>query len=383
MTDLLGESSGADQLVPGNRVFADLAAPADIPDVDVRTISGTSVRYGRIYAFLYTPDSYLPNWSDFPDIRFDWTKVPVEVPVASPLLDALPDALVDEEQDNGKGDGLVADSKARMAGAPHESFRVNHAEALWDERLFARVADLLGTPLSGAGRVDCGREQRGLTVEPSTVTFGSVSVGATATRAVRIENTSGDRVTVQLAASPPGVFQWAAVNTELPGGEGINVTLRFRPGDSTIRTEQVRITSTADNSPHTISLAGKGTGGFPTPPPDPPLPTRLTYSATVLNFGSVRVGDAASRVLVIRNNTGRTVRVQIARSGAGAVFQWQAVDVSLAHGTERRVTVTFRPAANVISNGQLVVESATAISPETIGLIGKGGIGGFPTPAPS
>ena len=102
----------------------------------------------------------------------------------------------------------------------------------------------------------------------------------------------------------------------------------------------------------------------------------------MLNFGGVRVGDAATRELVIRNNTGRTVRVQIAGSTAGVVFQWQAVDVSLAHDTEQRVTVTFRPAANMFSSEQLVVESATAISPETIGLTGKGGIGGFPTGPP-
>jgi len=377
---VLGESAGAEQLLPGDPLFAELAAPAEVPDVQLRTIGGTSVRYARIYAYFFAPESYLPNWSDFPDIRFDWTKVPIEIPLASPLLDALPNALVDDEQDDGRGDGLVADSRARISGAPHESLPLNHVEALWDERLFARVAALLGTPLSGDERVDCGREPRGLIVQPSAVTFGSVDVGEIASRTVRIENTSGDRVRVQLAASPPGVFRWPAVDSVLPGGEALTLPFTFRPVDKTIRTEQVRVTSAATNGPHTISLTGKGIGGLPTPPPDPPLPTRLRFSTRVLTFGSVRVNDTETRVLVIANGTGRSVRVQIARSATGAVFQWPALDVRIPHGTERRVTVSFRPATNTISNGQLVVNSDTPISPETIALTGKGGIGGFPTP---
>ena len=34
---------------------------------------------------------------------------------------------------------------------------MNHAEALWDEDLFAMVADLLGTPLTGGETVECVR----------------------------------------------------------------------------------------------------------------------------------------------------------------------------------------------------------------------------------
>jgi pimeloyl-ACP methyl ester carboxylesterase len=381
--NLLEESAGANQLLPDSPLFAELATPAGVPGVDFRTIGGSSVRYGRIYAFFYTPDSYVPNWSDFPDVRFDWTKVPVEVPVASPLLDSLPDRIVDEEQDDGKGDGLVANSKAGMAGAAHESFPVNHAEALWDERLFARVARLLGTPLTGGETVRCGREPRGLAIVPATVSFGSVALGATARRTVRIENTGEDRVTVRVAASPPGVFQWAAVDAELPGGEGLTLSLSFAPADRTIRTELVRIISSAPGGPHILSLGGKGgIGGFPTPPPDPPLPTRLSYNSTLLNFGSVAVGAGATRQLLIRNGTGRSVAVRIAPSAAGAIFRWSGLDRSIAHNAEASLTVTFRPAAKVISTGHLTVESATAISPERIDLLGKGGIGGFPTPPP-
>lgn len=382
VADLLAESAGANQLLPGDPIFAQLALPADVPDIDVVTFAGTSVRYARVYSWHYTPDSYLPNWSDFPDLRFDWTLFPVEVPFASPMLDALPDAVVDEEQDDGEGDGLVADARARLPGAPHESFPVNHVEALWDENLFARVADLLGTPLSGAGQVECGRPSLGLTITPANVTFLPVEVGDTASGAVRIENTTGVAVTVRLPKSPPGVFAWDAVDTVLPDGEGVTVGLRFIPVDRTIRTELVRLTSTAPGSPHSFSLGGKGgAGGFQTPPPDAPLPTKLRFEPRSVTFLPTDVDDQSSEVLTIGNDTGRLVRVSIAASIPGAVFSWPAVDIALAPGTERIVPITFSPSSSEILRGELVVTSETASSPNHIGLMGKGGRGGFQVPA--
>jgi pimeloyl-ACP methyl ester carboxylesterase len=375
------ETSGAVQLLPDDPLFAELAAPADVPDIEFATLGGTSVRFSRVYSWHYTPGSYVPHWSDFPDLRFDWTEVAIEVPVVSPMLDQLPDFAVDAEQDNGKGDGLVADARARLPGARHERIRVNHGEALWDEALFQRVADLLGTPLSGAaGPVECGRPEIALSFQPSAVSFGTAEVGDTVTRTVRITNTTGVPVIVRLPASPPGVFGWSALNVELPDGESTTASFRFQPTDNAIRTERVRFTSTAVDSPHTVGLVGKGIGGFPVPPTDP-LPTRLRYSPPVLSFGSIPIGSTATRTLRIGNDTGRSVRVTIAGSPSGSVFRWSALDTTIATGTERAVTVTFRSASNAIVTGRLVVTSTTAISPETIPLTGKGP-GGFPTAPP-
>jgi hypothetical protein len=72
-------------------------------------------------------------------------------------MECLPDPVVDDEQDEGEGDGLVADDRARLPDAPHRSLPINHAEALWDEGLFAEVAALLGTPLNGDETVECVR----------------------------------------------------------------------------------------------------------------------------------------------------------------------------------------------------------------------------------
>lgn len=233
------------------------------------------------------------------------------------------------------------------------------------------VADLLGTPLSGAaGPVECDRPEIALSFRPATVSFGSAEVGDTVTRTVRITNTTGVPVTVRLPASPPGVFSWSALDIELPDGESTTASFRFLPADNAIRTERVRFTSTAADSPHTIALVGKGIGGFPVPPTDP-LPTRLRYSAPVLTFGPVPVGSTATRTLRIGNDTGRSVRITIATSPSRSVFRWPALDTTIPTGTERAVTATFRPVSNAIVTGRLVVTSTTATSPETIPLTGR------------
>ena len=157
LTDWLSETEGAEQLLPDNALFERLANPADAPDIEFTTFAGNSVRYSRLYYWLYTLSSFIPNFSDFPDIRFDYEQFPTELPLISPLLDQIPDGLVDDEQDDNEGDGAVSDLRARLPGAPHTTVPVNHAEALWDETLFGLVADLLGTPLTGNENFECSR----------------------------------------------------------------------------------------------------------------------------------------------------------------------------------------------------------------------------------
>jgi pimeloyl-ACP methyl ester carboxylesterase len=378
----LDETDGHLQLVPDNSLFDRLVEPSAVPDIDFFTFGGTSPRYTRVYSWFFTPDSYVPNWRDFPDLRFDWTQVPLEMPFASPMLDAIPDALVDDEQDNGKGDGAVADRRSRLSGAPHRSLPINHAEAFWDEHLLGEVVDLLGTPLTTGGRVDCGRPTGELSFTPQTVTFGSVPEDVQVTRTVRVKNTTGSEVSLSFAAAPSGmVFQWRAFAVTLPDGEEASFNLQFRPVDNAIRTEELKVESTALGSPHSISLVGKGIGGIPPPGPEP-LPTRLRFSPTVITFGSVAKGDQAQRGLTIHNDTGRSVTITIAASAPSALFRWPAVQAVIPTGAVRQITLTFKPQTNAIVSGQIRVASDLPSSPNIIGLVGKG-IGGIPTPEPT
>jgi pimeloyl-ACP methyl ester carboxylesterase len=153
LLDWFSFGEGAQQLLPDNPLFGELSLPADTPDIEFRTFGGTSVTYSGLYWWYYALSSFVPNPFEFPP--FDWTLSPLELDPISPLLDQLPDILADEEQREGQGDGLVTNDSARLPGVPHQSFPLNHAEALFDERLFAAVADILETPLDGVVRPEC------------------------------------------------------------------------------------------------------------------------------------------------------------------------------------------------------------------------------------
>lgn len=89
-------------------------------------------------------------------MRFDWTEEASELPIISPLLDSVPDGLLFEEQVEGRGDSCVTVRSSHLAGASHETLPFNHAEGLWDEGLFDRIGQILGTPVRNVTAVGCG-----------------------------------------------------------------------------------------------------------------------------------------------------------------------------------------------------------------------------------
>ena len=180
------------------------------------------------------------------------------------------------------------------------------------------------------------------------------------------------------ASSPNAIFRWSAFDAVIANGAETTFEVSFHPVDNAIQRSTLRITSTAPGSPHSLGLLGKGIGGFPTEPTKPPLPTSLQFSPETVNFGSVTVGTTATRTLTIANSTGASVFVSYPASPHG-VFQWSAFSGPIAHGNEHRVEITFHAASGAIAHGSLTVTSATASSPNVIGLLGKGP-GGFVTP---
>jgi hypothetical protein len=126
------------ELMPDSPVLRALRADeAPIPGVHYATFGGKNATYYRTYLWIYSMSCANP--------LADCYIEPHELPLVSPMLDAVRDFVA--EVADGKGDGLVAESRSRLPwpGVRHEVTQLNHAEVLWDRGVQDSVARILAS----------------------------------------------------------------------------------------------------------------------------------------------------------------------------------------------------------------------------------------------
>lgn len=96
-----------------------------------------------------------------------------------------------------------------------------------------------------------------LTVTPSTLDFGSVTVGSKADLSLTL-SASGATVTVTAAQSDSSEFTLPGIRLPLtvPVGQSASVTVRFSPNASGLASATLTISSDADNSPNSVPMTG-------------------------------------------------------------------------------------------------------------------------------
>jgi len=145
-TDAFVDEYG-DEIEPNSPFYRALQAQEPVlPGVCCISVGGTSPRLMRVYLWMFTSDSLLPRRGRARKIEFHWRAKPIEARGASPIPDGLPLKLLGIDVDEimpGRGDGLTADSRCHFP-APfqveeHLSFKLSHAEELWDPQLQATI----------------------------------------------------------------------------------------------------------------------------------------------------------------------------------------------------------------------------------------------------
>ena len=222
----------------------------------------------------------------------------------------------------------------------------------------------LTIPLSGTG-VALGA----LGSNPTSLTFGSVTVGSNQSLSETVTNTGGSSVTIsQVGISGTG-FSVSGITTPvtLTAGQSASFSVTFAPQSATNASGNLTITSTASNPTLTIALSGTGTAAA----------GQLAASPTTLGLGSVVVGTSgtASGSLTA---SGANVTVTAASSN-NSVFSLSGLSlpVTIPAGQSASFTVTFSPLVSGAANGTLTFTSNAQPATTTETLTGTG------TPAPT
>jgi pimeloyl-ACP methyl ester carboxylesterase len=141
-----------DEIEPQSPLFRALAAQEPVREgVRCISVAGTSPRLLRIYLWTFTARSMVPKKSASGKLTFHWRAKAIEAKGASPIPDGLPLKLLGIDLDEiipGRGDGLTAEKRCRFprsfSAEEHLTFRLSHAEELWDPGLQKAIVQRIG-----------------------------------------------------------------------------------------------------------------------------------------------------------------------------------------------------------------------------------------------
>lgn len=186
--------------------------------------------------------------------------------------------------------------------------------------------------------------------------FGTVQVGSTSTRTLRISNTGNSTLHVNGISYPPGFSgNWSG---DIPAGSYHDVTVTFAPTQVKIYDGPLTVSSNATSGINTKLVYG--TGG---------TITRIIRLEGDLNFDSVQVGSTSQKTLTIYNDGNSTLTVTNIDYPTGFSGDWSG---DIPAGSYHDVTVTFTPTQVKIYDGTLTVSSNKTSGANTKSVSGNG-----------
>jgi hypothetical protein len=204
-----------------------------------------------------------------------------------------------------------------------------------------------------------------ISVVPTSVNFGNVTVGITNTQSVTVSNPGSANLSITQATVSGTGFALSGVTlplTLVPGSSAV-LTVSFTPASASSTTGALTLVSNAPNSPLSVMLSGTGVSQV----------LQLSASPTALSFGSVTIGSSGTQAVTLTNTGNSAVTLsQISVAGTGFSYSGLALPISLSAGQSTSFNVIFSPATSGSLTGTATVVSNAANSPTTISLSGSG-----------
>ena len=201
-----------------------------------------------------------------------------------------------------------------------------------------------------------------LSPNSTTVSFGNVSVGSSATQSVTVTNTGTAPVNISAANITGAGFTVVGGNpsSSVPVGQSVTVQMQFAPTAMGAASGALTVTSDASNSPTAISLSGTG------------MEPALTMSPASLNFSNVTVGQTSTQNVTLSNSGNASLTINLATlSGTGFGMTGLALPKTLSPGANLSFSVQFTPTSTAGATGSIVFTDNAPNSPQTLSLTGS------------
>src|SRR5580704_4567139 len=219
----------------------------------------------------------------------------------------------------------------------------------------------LNVPFTGTGTAPTSAQ---LTVAPSSVNFGNVPVGTTATQSITM-SASGAAVTVSSDSSSNAQFalNGASFPLTIPAGQSLSMNVAFAPKSGGAASGSLSFSSNASNSPAPASLTGTGTV---TASP------QLAIAPALLNFGDVADGTTATQPITMSASGAAVTVSSDSSSNSQFVLNGASFPLTIAAGQSVSFNVAFTPKSSGSESGSLSFASNATNSPAPESLAGIG-----------
>lgn len=202
-----------------------------------------------------------------------------------------------------------------------------------------------------------------LTLNPSTLTFGNVSVGSSNVISATVTNSGQGAVHIsQVFASGTGFSETGlATPATLAPGQSGQVQVTFAPTATGTVGGTVGISSDAPGAAPGLSLSGTG------------VQPAISVSPASVSFGSLIDGQSKSQPVTITNTGSANLTVtQLAPTGAGVSVSGVTMPLTIAAGQSNTFNVLYAPQSAGATNGSITVTSNAPNTPASVAVSGTG-----------